>query len=117
MSEGHEHVEREKRVERESREEGNRERGKRGQPEIRRPERQEGAKRGKKSSFIVGWVTWQQPGNRGAGKPGCSQVTIGVESSQKSRVLGQGHTVTDGHRIMELRSQQSGSLSHGFCPL
>ena len=41
----------------------------------------------KKPPFIVGGVTWLLPGNGGWGKPGCSQVTVGVESSQNTRGL------------------------------
>ena len=51
-----------------------RERGKRGERD-KRPER---SRRGKEPSLIMGWVTWQW---WGGGKPGCSQVTVGMESS------------------------------------
>ena len=54
MREGHDHVERE-RGERDRETGEMREKGKR-------------AGRGEKPPFIVGWVTWQQPGNQEAGK-------------------------------------------------
>ena len=35
----------------------------------------------------VSWVAWQQPGNQGVRKPGCSQVTAEMEASQNTRGL------------------------------
>ena len=90
-------------------ERGNRERGAR-EGRDKRPERS----RTSKQLFYsrLGYLATE-----GWGKPGCSQVTVGVESSQKARGLGTWPYIIDGHRIIALRSQQCGNMAHGFCPL
>ena len=45
------------------------------------------ARRGHTVPFIMGWATYCCQVTVGRGKPGCSQVTVGVESSQNTEGL------------------------------